>query len=105
MLRDDDYAHQSSHPLRKDHSDNKKERKSLSSDQLNGNFHQKHQPSLQTNITKPFANPESLTKQMLLKENRQKELVKGYKEIIWQQRTMDDSFAYDFDPFHFLDEE
>lgn len=47
---------------------------------------------------------ESLTKQLLLKDQREK-LVRGYKEIMWQQRTMDDNVPYDYDPFNFMDDE
>jgi hypothetical protein len=47
---------------------------------------------------------DSLTRQLLLKEQRQKQ-VRGYKEIFWQQRTMDDSSLYDIDALTFLDDE
>jgi hypothetical protein len=47
---------------------------------------------------------ESLTKQLLRKEQREK-LVRGYKEIMWQQRTMDDDVPFDFDPFTYIDDE
>lgn len=47
---------------------------------------------------------ESLTKRLLLKEKR-KRMVRGYKDIIWEQRTMDDFSVIDFDPFNFMDDE
>jgi len=93
--------------LRKDRYDMKVRLHPRRSDLTPHTLEQSHSPVLQqpeSGMSLQRSLGDSLTKQLLLRQNREN-LVRSYKEIMWQQRTMDDSITFEFDPFHFMDEE